>query len=223
VSGPTACAIGASPKKARLKTIRARLDITQQKAAAMLGISYPYLLSIETGQRKISRAVARKVAEIFGVSGIRDKNAEPLIRDPHTRQLVPFTKERHKEFTTAPPRFFIPDEYTTKRGGEIVTPTLTDYARCAHALLAAAQEQGGLRPAVSTFARWFASVIVNDAMYESLKRQFDKLFPRQRTRNDAFLALTVHWWKGVEHEIGRHEFRAQKRAARARQKKKRKD
>jgi hypothetical protein len=178
---------------------------------------------LKQGSVKLAAPWRARLRKSFGVSGIRDKNAEPLIRDPHTRQLVPFTKERHKEFTTAPPRFFIPDEYTTKRGGEIVTPTLTDYARCAHALLAAAQEQGALRPAVSTFARWFASVIVNDAMYESLKRQFDKLFPRQRTRNDAFLALTVHWWKGVEHEIGRHEFRAQKRAARARQKKKRKD
>ena len=33
----------------QLKTIRKRVGITQKTAADMLGVSYPYLLSIETG------------------------------------------------------------------------------------------------------------------------------------------------------------------------------
>src|SRR5207237_7543685 len=63
----------------QLKTIRERLGITQKTAAALLDVSYPYYLAIETGQREISRSLADKVRETFGVMRIDDKAAAPEI------------------------------------------------------------------------------------------------------------------------------------------------
>src|SRR5215471_3584546 len=97
----------------QLKTIRKRLGITQMRAAEMLGVSYPYLLSVETGQRALSRALGRKIEMTFGVVGIQDKNAEPMMvdlpgddsedifnlgRDPG---YVPFSKERFEKYASA--------------------------------------------------------------------------------------------------------------------------
>jgi predicted transcriptional regulator len=46
----------------QLKKIRSALGITQMKLAEMLGVSYPYLLSVETGQRDMSAQLARKIS-----------------------------------------------------------------------------------------------------------------------------------------------------------------
>lgn len=200
----------------QLKTIRNRLGITQQKAAAMLSISYPYFLSIETGQREISQPLITKIADTFGVRGIKDKNAEPMVRDPKTRKLVPFTRERYLEFVAAPPRFFIDEEYTLGGKAKVVAPAVADYARCAHALLAAAEEQRMLHPTIAGFAKWFSESLRSDAIFESLKRKFDELFPGERKRSDAFLALTVEWGMMLEDELFKHQIRAGKRAERAR-------
>src|SRR5215467_12050577 len=100
-----------SPHK-QLKTIRKRLGITQMRAAAMLGVSYPYLLSVETGQRALSRALARKIERTFGVVGIRHKNAEPMmvdLRGGDSEEMdlgrkpdrAPFTKERFENYASA--------------------------------------------------------------------------------------------------------------------------
>lgn len=121
---------------------------------------------------------------------IQDKNAEPMIRDSKGK-LVPFTKERFEEYTSARPSFFIEDESIVERGGTFVTPAPSDYARCTHALLEAVEEQDTLRLVVADFFNWFAESITTDAIFESLKRKFDKLFPGERRRSDAFLALTV--------------------------------
>lgn len=202
----------------QLKTIRGRLGITQQKAAAMVGVGYPYFLSIETGQREISQPLIAKIENTFGVTGIKAKDAEPMIRDPKTRNLMPFTKERYLEFAAAPPRFFIDPDLTFDPKGKVVAPTVKDYARCAHALLAAAEEQRTLHPTISGFTKWFSESLTSDAMFESLKRKFDEMFPGQRKRSSAFLALTVEWGKMVEDQHYKHQVRAATRAERARTK-----
>ena len=210
----------------QLKAIRARLGITQMQAAAMLGVSYPYLLSVETGQRELSGPLARKIRRTFGVARIQEKNAEPMIRDSKGN-LVPFTKERFENYILARPSFFIEDDSVVKldgklvRGGKFVTPTPSDYARCTHALLEAAEEQHALRPVVADFFNWFAESITSDAILESLKRKFDKLFPGERRKSDALLSLTVYWEKRLDEEIWKHEKRLAadaKRAARKRRK-----
>jgi hypothetical protein len=177
------------------------------RAAAMLGVSYPYLLSVETGQRELSRSLARKIAKTFGVAQIQEKDAEPMIRDSKSK-LVPFTKQRFENYVSARPSFYIPDEYTLKRGGEIVTPTPRDYARCARALLEVAEEQRTLRPVLFDFFNWFAESITSDAIFESLKRKFDK---GRRGTSDAFSALTAHWGKRVEDELWKHQGRLRAR------------
>ena len=175
-----------SPHK-QLKAIRKQLHITQMRAAELLSVSYPYFLSIETGQRKLSEPLADKITKTFGVVNIGDKNAEPLIRDPDRKAFVPFTNERYLAYTLKTPSFLVED------GQEIVTPTLDDYARCAHALLRAAAKQQKLRPVLLDFFRWFQESNDSDAMFDSLQRSFDQLFPGERRKSKAFLALTANW------------------------------
>ena len=214
----------------QLKTIRKRLGITQMQAAAMLGVSYPYLLSVETGQRKLSRPLARKIARTFGVVEIQDKSAEPMILDtkpqddldlegpPH---LVPFTKEQFQEYASAEwPSYYIDDDYSSKRAGDVVTPMPKDYARCTLALLEAAAEQHVFRPVIWDFHNWFATSITSEAMFERFKRKFDKLFPGERRKSDAFLVLSVFWEKRLQDEIHRHEQTSAAAAARAAKKRK---
>ena len=207
----------------QLKTIRARLGITQMQAAAMLGVSYPYFLAVETGQRALSRPLARKIERTFGVVGIQDKRAEPMILDlkrddleevnlEGRPSLVPFTKERFEEYASVEwPAYYIDDDYSSKRAGDVVTPMPRDYARCTQALLEAAAEQHMLRPVIWDFHNWFANSITNHAMFESLKRKFDKLFPGERRKSDAFLVLSVFWGKHIEDAIHRRDKKKQKK------------
>src|SRR5262245_9543564 len=158
----------------QLKTIRRRLGITQMRAAAMLGVSYPYLLSVETGQRALSRPLADKVERTFGVVGIQDKRAEPMMVDlkrgdlqeinlgEHEERLVPFTKERFKEYASAEwPYYCIDYDYLSKRVDLVVRPMPRDYARCTRALLEAVAEQHMLSPVVAHFHSWFVESITS--------------------------------------------------------------
>ncbi len=52
----------------RLKKLRKIIGFTQEKLAEKCGISYPYLLSVETGQRPISEKLARRISFATGVS-----------------------------------------------------------------------------------------------------------------------------------------------------------
>jgi transcriptional regulator with XRE-family HTH domain len=52
----------------RLKNLRKIIQITQQKLAEKCGISYPYLLSVETGQRVMSEKLAKRISFATGVS-----------------------------------------------------------------------------------------------------------------------------------------------------------
>ena len=210
----------------QLKAIRARLGITQMQAAAMLSVSYPYLLSVETGQRELSGPLARKIRRTFGVARIQEKNAEPMIRDPKGN-LVPFTKERFENYILARPSFFIEDDSVVKldgklvRGGKLVTPTPTDYARCTRALLEAVEEHHTLRPVVADFFNWFAESITSEAIFKSLQRKFDELYPGERRRSDAFLALSVFREIRLEDEYLKDRLRLDAAAKRARRKRKR--
>ena len=197
----------------------------------MLGVSYPYLLSVETGQRALSRPLARKIERTFGVVRIQDKNVEPMMVDlkrldsegldlAREPDLVPFTRERFEKYASADwPVYYIEED------DRVVSPMPSDYARCARALLEAAAEQHMFRPVIWDFFNWFAESITSDAMLESLKRKFDELFPGQRKKSEAFLALTVYWGKRVEDEVSRHQERlaaAAKRALKKRKKRQKK-
>ena len=99
----------------QLKTIRDRLGITQKTAASLLDVSYPYYLAVETGQRELSRSLADKVRETFGVLGIDDKAAPPEIA-LGKGERAPFTKERYEARLAKRPSFYI------EADEKIVTP-----------------------------------------------------------------------------------------------------
>jgi transcriptional regulator with XRE-family HTH domain len=52
----------------RLKALRKVIGITQAKLAERCGISYPYLLAVETGQRSMSENLAKRISFATGVS-----------------------------------------------------------------------------------------------------------------------------------------------------------
>ena len=164
----------------QLKKIRRELGLTQMQAAARLGISYPYFLSIETGQREMSHAVAAEIQRKFGVATIKDKNAPPLIRIGG--QLLPFTRERYHEFLHRRPAFFLEDE------NRVVKPRIEHFARCAHAILAAAQKRNNLSPTLSSFLAWTTSCLNDEGMYEAFKQSFEELYPGQKTAAAAVIA-----------------------------------
>jgi len=193
--------MSAHPPHKLLKAIRKELLITQPRAAELLGVSYPYFLSIETGQRELSLPLANKVAKTFGVVNVGDKDAKPLMRDPKSKAQVPFTRERYLEYSTGRPSFFFEDV------GRVATPTLDDYMRCTHALLKAAEEEKQLRPVLFDFFTWFRQSNNNVAMLDSLKRNFELLYPGKLKTSDAFAALTLDW----ENEALHHEETMQKR------------
>jgi hypothetical protein len=153
--------------------------------------------------------LAGKIARTFGVARIWEADALPIIRNSKGA-FVPFTKAEYQRYRTARPSFFI--------DGQRVTPTADDYAQCARALLAAAEEQGELRPVVTDFVNWFANSISSDAILDSLKRNFDRLFPDQRKKSAAFLALTVTWGNRVEDDAAKWQERKAKAAKIAKRK-----
>jgi DNA-binding XRE family transcriptional regulator len=51
-----------------LKTLREVRELTQAKLGEMIDISTARISDFETGQRAISKAVAKKLGELFGVS-----------------------------------------------------------------------------------------------------------------------------------------------------------
>jgi transcriptional regulator with XRE-family HTH domain len=52
----------------RLKKLRKIIGTTQRKLAEKCGVSYPYLLSVETGQRRMSEKLAKRISFATGVS-----------------------------------------------------------------------------------------------------------------------------------------------------------
>src|SRR5437763_6055528 len=82
----------------QLRAIRKALEKTQKEFAEMLGVYYPYLLSMETGQRAMSKPLARKIGWLVGVSPatLLDPNAKPMSWDNIRKQFVPFSLETYQ-------------------------------------------------------------------------------------------------------------------------------
>jgi len=67
----------------RLKALRKEIGLTQADLAARSGVSYPYLLAVETGQRELSLSLAESIACATGVGplwllGTEGKASHPL-------------------------------------------------------------------------------------------------------------------------------------------------
>jgi hypothetical protein len=187
----------------------------------MLGVSYPYLLSVETGQRELSHPLADKIRKVFGVADISQRDADPQILAA-SGKLVPFTKEEFFRYKTKRPSFWIDVDYTDQETPQKVTPTPAEYGQCAAALLAAAEKLGVIRPLLSDFGNWFVDNISSTQMFETLNQSFDDLFPGERFNNNAYLALTVRWGLKVEDEVYRDQIRKEMAAERAAAKRKKK-
>jgi hypothetical protein len=180
-----------------------------------LGIDPQYLISVETGQRELSKTLAAKIATTFGVARIQKKHEMPMMRGSKGA-LRPFSKNAFEEYASTPPSFREPDT------GRMLKPTVEDYVRSAHALLEAAHRQNLLRPVLFDFFDWFQRTIIDDTMFERLKECFDELFPGQRRTSDAYLALTINWGERDEDDIRRLLERREGAAERAAAKRKRK-
>jgi pentatricopeptide repeat protein len=67
----------------RLRTFRKLLKLTQAEFAARCGVSYPYILAVETGQRPVTEALAKRILFSTGLSprwllGKEGSNSKPL-------------------------------------------------------------------------------------------------------------------------------------------------
>ena len=129
------------PKKhtphVRLKNLRAIIGISQEKLAGLVGISYPYLLSIETGQREMSRAVSEKVfiATLVSPSWLESTVGED--DKPLDYAFRAYTKETYLS-TIHPPNLV--EEIDSK-----LLDQSSHYMRMVHALFRAAARKGKYR------------------------------------------------------------------------------
>lgn len=141
----------------------------------MLGVSYPYLLSVETGQRDMSEPLARKINWLFGLaSPIRDKQALPMIWDRVAKKRVPFSSETFRKHSAQLPTFRIPDN--TAASEEQVTPTLKGYTKAFHAMLDSASSTGRLGAVLESFFALFAENISSDAAIDAFQASYRKLY-----------------------------------------------
>jgi len=175
----------------------------------MLGVSYPYFLSIETGQRALSGPLAGRIAMTFGVARIFKKDEEPLMRGPKGR-LVPFTRELYQQRRSGPHWYYIEDEQ------RVVKPTPHQYGQCVEALLEAAQERGTTGILLSDFFALFERGIASDQAYAAFEKAFDRITKGRRSA--AFWALTDYRAKELERFVGEAQERLAKRARWARRK-----
>ena len=82
----------------RIKELRERLEISQQKLAELLGVSRPIVSQIENGDRKITAEELIKLAEIFNLSveSLKDFRNEPEVILPAASQGKKQTPSRPK-------------------------------------------------------------------------------------------------------------------------------
>jgi transcriptional regulator with XRE-family HTH domain len=88
----------------RLKALRKELNISQAKLAERSGVSYPYLLSVEIGQRALSLPLAETISCATGIGpmwllGREGKISQPLTPTgrPYTLEYYVSAFEQHKE------------------------------------------------------------------------------------------------------------------------------
>jgi DNA-binding XRE family transcriptional regulator len=158
----------------QLKAIRAALGKTQMELAQMLDVSYPYLLSIETGQRDMSDPLARRITWLFGLtSKIHNKRARSMTWDPVARTEVPFTALTFEKHKVQLPMFSIPQI------PDQATPTvLTGYAKAFHALLDSAKTTGRLTPVLSKFFELLAENTPSEHEIKAFRASYRKLYPK---------------------------------------------
>ncbi len=181
----------------QLKTIRKKLGKTQKQLAEMLGVSYPYLLSVETGQRDMSEPLARKITGLFGVSRIRDKKAAPMVWDGASKKLIPFSQktfeQRKRKLPTFNPDPNDPDDR--------ITPSLKEYSKAFHALLDSAPSTSGLGVVLQNFFDLFATHVSSEAAIDAFQASYRKLYPRDR--GDAVRALIGYVYDVQEGDFSR--------------------
>ena len=143
----------------------------------MLGVSYPYLLSVETGQRDMSEPLARKITWLFGLaSPIRDKQAAPMTWNRVAKKRVPFSLDTFRKHSAKLPTFRIPDD--TAGTEEQVTPTLKGYTKAFHAMLDSASSTCRLGAVLESFFALFTENISSDAAIDAFQASYRKLYPR---------------------------------------------
>jgi DNA-binding XRE family transcriptional regulator len=172
----------------QLKAIRAALHITQMRLAEMLGVSYPYLLSVETGQRDMSAPLARKLAWLLGIptNRIRDKGAAPMAWDKASKKLVPFSSVTFEKHSAQLPTFQLPDT------GTRVTPSLEGYARAFHAVLDSAAAKQRLGPVLESFFALFVENFSTDEMIDGFRASYRKLYPHDNGAARLALLGQIH-------------------------------
>ena len=181
----------------QLKTIRKKLGKTQKQLAEMLGVSYPYLLSVETGQRDMSEPLARKITWLFGVSRIRDKKAAPMVWDEASKKLVPLSQKTFDQRKSKLPTF-TPDPSALD---DRITPSLEGYSRAFHALLDSAPSTSGLGAVLQNFFDLFATHLSSDAAIDAFQASYQKLYPRDS--GDAARALIGYVYDIQEGDFSR--------------------
>jgi transcriptional regulator with XRE-family HTH domain len=170
----------------QLKTIRKTLKKTQKQFAEMLGVSYPYFLSVETGQRAMSEALARKIGWLVGVSSaslLNDKKAKPMSFDETSNTLVPFSLQTYKQHRAQFPKFPLPDT------GKEVTPSLEGYAKIFHAVLDSAMSTHRLGQVLPNFLLFFAHSISSGTAVGAFHASLQKLYPEDPDAARAAIAL----------------------------------
>jgi transcriptional regulator with XRE-family HTH domain len=170
----------------QLKAIRKTLNKTQKQFAEMVGVSYPYFLSVETGQRGMSEALARKIGWLVGVSSaalLKSKKAKPMSFDEISKRFVPFSLETYNQHRAQFPKFPVPDTH------EEVTPSLEGYAKVFHVLLDSAMSMHRLGQVLPSFFKFFADNMPSGTAVGAFHASLQKLYPEDPEASRAVVAL----------------------------------
>jgi hypothetical protein len=147
-------------------------------------VSYPYLLSVETGQRDMSDPLAHKIQWLCGVEVTgATKNIPPMDWSQDEGKMVPFSSQTFEQRKTRLPSFAPdPDDLEYR-----VTPTLKQYGHALHAILDSARVDGRLGAALQSLFKLFAQNVSSDTNIDAFRESYRKLYPQDGT--DALGAL----------------------------------
>jgi DNA-binding XRE family transcriptional regulator len=172
----------------QLKAIRKTLQKTQVEFAKMLGVSYPYYLSVETGQRDLSETLARKISWLTGVSSsdlLKNKRAKPMSFDDKIQDVVPFSLETHRQHCAQFPKFTLP-------GHEEVTPTAEGYTKVFHAVLDSAMTTHQMGEIMPRFVQFFAGIVQSNIGLRAFLGSLHKLYSEDAEAEEAAAVLLSH-------------------------------
>ena len=169
----------------QLRAIRKALEKTQKDFAEMLGVYYPYLLAVETGQRAMSKPLARKIGWLVGVSPatLLDPKAKPMSWDDMCKKFVPFSLETYRRHQAQFLSFTLADTQ------EEVVPTLEGYAKVFHAVLDSAMDMHRLPDALDSFYKFFSTNMQSDGSVGAFHASLQKLYPEDAEAKRAAIAL----------------------------------